>query len=229
MQAQPRRRRGLNSGSARRVGGRGEVKVDVRIVAATNRDLAPMIAAGQFREDLFYRLNVVPIELPPLRERRDDIPALARHFLQQAGAEGLSRHRLSDAAAAELSALPWRGNVRELRNAMFRLALMAREEVIDADSLSALQFGRASDSPGEGETPDLAAAIRDWLSANSPPPGAVYDSALAAFERPLFIEVLRETGGNQLRAARLLGINRNTLRKRLTELAIEPDGFLRRD
>jgi two-component system nitrogen regulation response regulator GlnG len=228
MQAQTRLLRALQSGTVRRVGGREEVRVDVRIVAATNRDLTPMIAAGQFREDLFYRLNVVPIELPPLRERRDDIPALARYFLQQAVSEGLPRHRLSDEASAVLSDMPWRGNVRELRNAMFRLALIAREEVIDQDSLSTLTSARSTEESAS-ETGDIGAALRHWLASNRPAPGAVYDSALAAFERPLFAEILRETGGNQLRAARLLGINRNTLRKRLTELAIEPEGYLRHD
>ena len=224
MQAQTRLLRALQSGTIRRVGGREEVRVDVRIVAATNRDLEPMIAAGQFREDLFYRLNVVPIPLPPLRERRDDIPALARHFLQQAVTEGLPRRVLTSAAADLLSAQPWRGNVRELRNFLYRLALLVREDTVDAEALAPL-LDKTRSEPARGETPaDLGAAVRTWLSEQAPQPGAIYDSALAAFERPLFAEVLRSTGGNQLRAARLLGINRNTLRKRLTELAIEPGG-----
>ncbi len=223
MQAQTRLLRALQSGRIRRVGGREEIAVDVRIVAATNRELEPLIAAGQFREDLFYRLNVVPIALPPLRERRDDIPALARHFLRQAEAEGLPRRQLSDAAATLLSAQPWRGNVRELRNVVFRVALLARDDLIAPDAVAPLiaQAGRSEDS-GTG---DLAAAVRAWLAEHSPQPGAVYDQALAAFERPLFVETLRATGGNQLRAARLLGINRNTLRKRLTDLAIDPESY----
>ena len=222
MQAQTRLLRALQSGSIRRVGGREEIKVDVRIVAATNRDLEPMIAAGTFREDLYYRLNVVPITLPPLRERADDIPALARHFLQLAAAEGLPRHQLSDEAAALLSRQPWRGNVRELRNFIYRLSLLAREDAIDAESVSTL-LQQAARSEGEGGTAgDLAASVVEWLSLNRPAPGTVYDKALAAFERPLFIEVLRETQGNQLRAAQMLGINRNTLRKRLSDLGIDP-------
>jgi two-component system nitrogen regulation response regulator GlnG len=132
MQAQTRLLRALQSGSVRRVGGRDEIKVDVRIVAATNRDLQPMIAAGTFREDLYYRLNVVPITLPPLRERADDIPSLARHFLAMAAQEGLPRRQLSEDASALLSRQPWRGNVRELRNFIYRLALLSREDVIDA-------------------------------------------------------------------------------------------------
>ena len=220
LEAQTRLLRALQSGRIRRVGGREEIAVDVRIIAATNRDLEPMIAAGSFREDLYYRLNVVPVLLPPLRERSDDIPALARHFLVLAAGEGLPRHSLSDAAAAVLARQPWRGNVRELRNFIYRLALLVREERIDAEALAPLlhAVSRSTSAPGEG----LDSAIEQWLAATRPAPGQVYDAALAAFERPLFLAALRETQGNQLRAAQLLGINRNTLRKRLTELAIDP-------
>ncbi|MCC6925542.1 sigma-54 dependent transcriptional regulator [Novosphingobium sp.] len=226
LDAQTRLLRALQSGRIRRVGGREEVAVDVRIVAATNRDLAPMIAAGTFREDLFYRLNVVPITLPPLRERADDVPALARHFLHLAAGEGLPRHRLSDDATALLASQPWRGNVRELRNFIYRMALLAREDLIDAAVLEPmLESGVAEARTGEDTAMDDAVA--DWLNHNRPGEGQVYDAALAAFERPLFIEALRRTGGNQLRAAQYLGINRNTLRKRLTDLEIDPGGHQR--
>jgi two-component system nitrogen regulation response regulator GlnG len=229
MQAQTRLLRALQSGSIRRVGGREEVMVDTRIIAATNKDLEPLIAAGQFREDLYYRLNVVPIHLPALRERPDDIEALARHFLQLAAREGLPRRQLTADAAELLSRQPWRGNVRELRNFIFRLALLAREDVVDAEALTPLveQANRAANDAGEG-APGLAGAVADWLARNRPAGGTVYHAALAAFERPLFEEVLRETGGNQLRAAQHLGINRNTLRKRLSELALDPEDFTRR-
>ena len=219
LEAQTRLLRALQSGTIRRVGGREEIAVDVRIVAATNKDLEPMIAAGSFREDLYYRLNVVPIVLPPLRERADDIPALARHFLHLAASEGLPRHSLSDKAAILLSEQPWRGNVRELRNLIFRLALLVREDRIEADALPALL---AQTARAEPVTEGLDQAVEHWLASNAPASGQVYDAALAAFERPLFLAALRETQGNQLRAAQLLGINRNTLRKRLTELAIDP-------
>lgn len=227
MQAQTRLLRALQSGSVRRVGGREEVKVDVRIIAATNKDLEPMIAAGTFREDLYYRLNVVPILLPPLRERADDIPALARHFLALAASEGLPRHQLTEDGAQVLARQPWRGNVRELRNFIFRLALLAREEAIDATAIAPLLV-QAERQDGQGGIPaDMDRAVAQWLALNRPPAGRVYDEALAAFERPLFVEALRETGGNQLRAAQLLGINRNTLRKRLHELEIDPAELLR--
>ena len=222
LDAQTRLLRALQSGRIRRVGGREEISVDVRIIAATNRDLAPMIAAGTFREDLFYRLNVVPITLPALRERADDIPALARHFLQLAASEGLPRRRLDDAAAHYLARQPWRGNVRELRNFIFRLALLVRDELIDAEVLEAF-LGEAGSLPPPGiGAADMGAAVAAWWQAARPAPGQVYDAALANFERPLFLQALRETAGNQVQAARLLGINRNTLRKRLTELAIDP-------
>ena len=225
MQAQTRLLRALQSGSIRRVGGRDEVAINARIVAATNKDLVPLIAAGQFREDLYYRINVVPIELPPLRDRPDDIEALARHFLQLSASEGLPRRQLTSDAAALLQRQPWRGNVRELRNFIYRLVLLAREDVIDGDALAPMLAQAARSA---AEAPSLDQAVTAWLEAEEPPAGLIYDSALAAFERPLFAEVLRRTAGNQLRAAQMLGINRNTLRKRLGELALDPESFVRR-
>jgi two-component system nitrogen regulation response regulator GlnG len=225
MQAQTRLLRALQSGSILRVGGRDEVGIDARIVAATNRDLEPLIAAGQFREDLYYRLNVVPIHLPALRDRPDDIEALARHFLSLAAGEGLPRRQLTPDAVSVLRRQPWRGNVRELRNFIYRMALLAREDLVDAGALEPLLVqGTRSEAGGEGpET--LDAAVAGWLRQVRPAQGTIYDAALAALERPLFAEVLAMTGGNQLRAAKLLGINRNTLRKRLGELALDPEHF----
>ncbi|MEO0033421.1 MAG: hypothetical protein RIS94_3179 [Pseudomonadota bacterium] len=228
MQAQTRLLRALQSGRIRRVGGTDEITLDCRIVAATNRDLLPMIAAGQFREDLYYRIAVVPIELPPLRDRADDIEALSRHFLSRAAGEGLPRRQLSPAGAALLARQPWRGNVRELRNFIYRLALLAREEVIDVATIEPLLASEPG-TPGvrvesAGEQPvSFATALGHWLADAQPGPGQLYDAALAAFEKPLFTYALAQTGGNQLRAAQLLGINRNTLRKRLSELDIHPE------
>jgi two-component system nitrogen regulation response regulator GlnG len=226
-EAQTRLLRALQSGRIRRVGGRQEIAVNVRIIAATNRDLAPMIAGGTFREDLFYRLNVVPIELPPLRERREDIGALSQHFLVQAAEDGLPRRVLTADAIDRLEARNWRGNVRELRNVVYRLALMAREDRIDADSVQDIigsEIAPAVTPQGDG-LGGFGAALAGWLNAESPPPGAVYHRALAAFEKPLIEYALGRTGGNQLRAAQLLGINRNTLRKRIGELGLEPERF----
>ncbi len=226
-EAQTRLLRALQSGRIRRVGGREEIAIDVRIIAATNRELAPLIAEGAFREDLYYRLNVVPIHLPPLRDRAGDVEPLARHFLRAAASEGLPLRSLSREAAAVLDAQPWRGNVRELRNFVFRAALLSREDEIDAATVSQL----LTDRPGPGlgvEEPDFEGALAAWLVSSEPAPGTLYHGALAAFERPLFEHALRSTGGNQLRAAHLLGINRNTLRKRLDDLRIDPENFARR-
>ncbi|MEP0190976.1 MAG: sigma-54 dependent transcriptional regulator [Erythrobacter sp.] len=224
-EAQTRLLRALQSGRIRRVGGRQEITVNVRIIAATNRDLLPMIASGSFREDLYYRLNVVPIELPPLRERTEDIEVLTQHFLGQAGEDGLPRRQLARDAITLLEERRWPGNVRELRNVMYRLALMSREEVIDAANVRDIV---GEDDPPEslGETANgFSNALTQWLSEENPPAGALYHSALAAFEKPLIEHALSETQGNQLRAARLLGINRNTLRKRISELDLQLERF----
>jgi two-component system nitrogen regulation response regulator GlnG len=243
LEAQTRLLRALQSGRIRRVGGTEEIALDCRIIAATNRDLVPMIASGQFREDLYYRLAVVPIELPPLRERADDVEALSRHFLARAAADGLPRRQLSAGGAALLARQPWRGNVRELRNVIFRLALLARDDVIDEAAIEPLLAGdvpalpRAGEAglfPGEADgegmagdgREDFATALARFIEEARPEAGTLYDAALAAFERPLFLHALAQTGGNQLRAAQLLGINRNTLRKRLGDLGIAPEDAL---
>lgn len=225
-EAQTRLLRALQSGRIRRVGGRQEIAVDVRIIAATNRDLAPMIAEGSFREDLFYRLNVVPIELPPLRERREDIEVLTQHFLGQAAEDGLPRRQVTREALDALEARNWRGNVRELRNVVYRLALLARDDVVDAGELNEILGAESEGAPSQQKL-DFEGALQLWLADNHPAPGALYHSALAAFEKPLMEYALAQTGGNQLRASKLLGINRNTLRKRLSELAINADRFAR--
>ena len=226
-EAQTRLLRALQSGRIRRVGGRQEIAVNVRIVAATNRDLAPMIADGRFREDLFYRLNVVPIELPPLRERAEDVGALTRHFLAQAKQEGLPAHTISEDAVERLTARSWPGNVRELRNVVFRLALMARDELIDGQLVDDLLPQKPQDPDGAAPK-GFARALEDWLRSARPAPGALYHEALMAFEHPLIVHTLTETQGNQLRAAQLLGINRNTLRKKLAELEIRAEDYARR-
>nr|WP_137678395.1 sigma-54 dependent transcriptional regulator [Parerythrobacter lutipelagi] len=226
LEAQTRLLRALQSGRIRRVGGRQEIAIDVRIVAATNRDLKPMIASGAFREDLFYRLNVVPIQMPPLRDRAEDIGPLARHFLKLATDEGLPARQLSDDAVAKLSQQPWRGNVRELRNAIYRLALLARDDVIDASVTDEI-LEYVGDDVATASGSGFGSALSNWLSDTTPSHGSVYHRALHAFEKPLFEWALTQTDGNQLRAASLLGINRNTLRKKLDDLSIAPDDFSR--
>jgi len=228
-EAQTRLLRALQSGRIRRVGGRQEIEVNVRIIAATNRDLGPLIDAGAFREDLYYRLNVVPIELPPLRARREDIEVLSAQFLAEAAAEGLPRRHLTRTAIEELEGRPWRGNVRELRNVIYRLALMAREERIDKAALQDILSDQALAGELARETDPVTFedAVKAWLRLENPPPGTLYHSALAAFEKPLITHALAQTGGNQLRAAKLLGINRNTLRKRIADFELVADRYNR--
>jgi two-component system nitrogen regulation response regulator GlnG len=229
MEAQTRLLRVLQEGEYTTVGGRTPIKANVRIVAATHRDLRGLIQQGLFREDLFYRLNVVPIRLPPLRERKEDIPALVRHFLGQAVAEGLPAKSLDAAAMERLTAHRWPGNVRELENLVRRLAALYSQEVIGVDLINA-ELADVTPVPAPGAEPargeGLAAAverhIRDYFDAHKgglPPPG-LYDRVLHEVERPLIGLSLSATRGNQIKAAHLLGLNRNTLRKKIRDLDI---------
>jgi two-component system nitrogen regulation response regulator GlnG len=231
-EAQTRLLRVLQSGEFTAVGGARPIRADVRIVAATNRDLARDVAEGQFREDLFYRLNVVPIALPALRERRADVPLLARHFLDGAAAQGLPQRRLATGALQLLERHDWPGNVRELENLMRRLAVLARDEVIDADAIRAMLGGETSPAVAVVD-PGLATAVEHLVEriAREDPAalqnGSLYDRVIATVERSLIETMLARNAGNQLRTARAMGINRNTLRKRLDTLAIDPDAWSR--
>ncbi|MEM1342949.1 MAG: nitrogen regulation protein NR(I) [Pseudomonadota bacterium] len=230
-EAQTRLLRVLQEGEFTAIGARTAQRMDVRIVAATHQNLRQLINEGRFREDLYYRLNVVPIRLPALRERRDDVPDLARDFLRRAAAEGLNRKTLSSEALQALQSHDWPGNVRELENMMKRLAALCPDEQIDADAIETELAARAHESSlGEevgaetGRT--LGAAVEHHLSRyfamhgdQLPPPG-LYDRVLREVELPLIALTLAATRGNQVRAADMLGINRNTLRKKIRELDI---------
>lgn len=224
MEAQTRLLRVLQSGEFTTVGGAKAIAVDVRIIAATHKNLADLIAAGQFREDLYYRLNVVPVQLPALRQRRDDIGLLAQHFLDRAAAEGLPRKRLNDAGIAQLAEHGWPGNVRELENLMRRLAAISRDPVITVDAIAAQLSGGGALAAEAAETLEQAVAqhlARYFVQFGSDlPPAGLYDRILAEVERPLLAATLNAVRGNQLRAADLLGINRNTLRKKLSDLGL---------
>ena len=227
MEAQTRLLRVLQSGEFTTVGGARTIRADVRIVAATNRELAQLVATGQFREDLFYRLNVVPVMLPALRARRQDIALLARHFLDRAAEDGLPRKQLDTDAIAVLEAYDWPGNVRELENMMRRVAVLARDERIDADEVRATLGGAMPSVALVGDI-GIDAAIRariERLAIEEPAAlddGTLYDRIIAEVERPLIEALLARHGQNQVRTARALGINRNTLRKRLDVLGIDP-------
>jgi two-component system nitrogen regulation response regulator GlnG len=226
VEAQTRLLRVLQSGEFTTVGGARTIRADVRIVAATNRDLGVQVAAGLFREDLFYRINVVPVTLPALRERDSDIALLAHHFLDRAVEQGLPRRRLAADALRMLQAHPWPGNVRELENLMRRLSVLARDEVIDADAVHAM-LGTPPPAAGRAGHTDLSVAVRamiDRIAYERPQAmedGSLYEHIIGEVERPLIEAMLARHGHNQLRAARALGINRNTLRKRLDTLGIE--------
>ena len=228
MEAQTRLLRVLQQGEYTTVGGRTSIKTDVRIVAATNKDLRILIQQGLFREDLFFRLNVVPLRLPPLRERSEDIPDLARHFLGIAEKEGLPSKQLDNSAVDRLKRYRWPGNVRELENLARRLAALYPHEVISGSAIDselseppfmAADTAEADDNLSGSVECYMAryfAGFRDTL----PPPG-LYHRILRQIEHPLLTAALAATRGNQIRAADLLGVNRNTLRKKIRDLDIQ--------
>jgi len=230
LEAQTRLLRVLQSGEFSPVGGRQAIRADVRIVAATHRDLRQMIQQGAFREDLFYRLNVVPLRLPPLRQRPEDIADLARHFLTLAQRDGLMPKTLDPSAIERLKAYSWPGNVRELENLMRRMAVLYSESVIDrrivTAALAEQEPSPAARTNGGDET--LSQSVERHLDGyfkahpHGLPASGLYDRILREVERPLLALSLQATRGNQIRAAELLGLNRNTLRKKLRELDLQP-------
>jgi two-component system, NtrC family, nitrogen regulation response regulator GlnG len=229
MEAQTRLLRVLQQGEYTTVGGRTPIKADVRIIAATNKDLRVLIQQGLFREDLFFRLNVVPLRLPPLRERIEDVPDLIRHFFAQAEREGLPLKQLDQGALDRLKRYRWPGNVRELENLARRLAALYPQETISAAVIDAELAQPMMASVGdEPVTEDnLSTAVERYLSryfaefdADLPPPG-LYHRILREVEYPLLSAALAATRGNQIRAADLLGVNRNTLRKKIRDLDIQ--------
>jgi two-component system nitrogen regulation response regulator GlnG len=229
MEAQTRLLRVLQEGEYTTVGGRTPIKTDVRIIAATHRELKTQIQQGLFREDLFYRLNVVPLRIPPLRERLEDVGDLVRHFLRVAAKAGLGHKSIAAAAIERLKQYHWPGNVRELENMVRRLAALHPEDTLTADLVEA-ELAEAVPPPAaeDGKTPkDLSEMVERYLGGyfasygrELPPPG-LHDRILQHVERPLLMAALAATRGNQIRAADLLGLNRNTLRKKIRDLDIQ--------
>ncbi len=228
MEAQTRLLRVLQEGEYTSIGGRTSIKTDVRIVAATNKDLRQSIQQGLFREDLFFRLNVVPLRLPPLRERIEDVPDLVRHFFLLAEKEGLPRKQIDGPALERLKRHRWPGNVRELENLIRRLAALAPQDTITEPLVEAelveLSLGSA---PQEGQIVHAATLMESVerhletyfarYKGDLPPPG-LYHRILREVEEPLVNAALAATRGNQIKAAELLGVNRNTLRKKIRDL-----------
>jgi two-component system nitrogen regulation response regulator GlnG len=231
FEAQTRLLRVLQTEEFSPVGSSRSIRADVRIIAATHKDLPQLIAENGFREDLYYRLNVVPIRLPALRERVEDIGELAQYFLDRAAAVGLPRKKLDPGAIDRLARHRWPGNVRELENMMRRLAALTREDIIGAHLIEG-HLGQQSgsggasvqDGPGGGLADAVETHLTRYLAAfgRDLPPDGLYDRVLAEVERPLLQLSLAAVRGNQLKAAKMLGINRNTLRKKLTTLGIDP-------
>ena len=233
MEAQTRLLRVLQQGEYTTVGGRTPIKTNVRIVAATNKDLRISIQQGLFREDLFFRLNVVPLRLPPLRERSEDVPDLVRHFFALVEKEGLPRKQIDNDALERLKRYRWPGNVRELENLVRRLAALYPQETITEPLIEAELAEPAMPSvPGsrnDGRPSDetLAGSVERHLTeyfgqfkGDLPPPG-LYHRILRDVEEPLIGAALAATRGNQIKAAELLGLNRNTLRKKIRDLDIQ--------
>jgi len=224
MHAQTRLLRALQSGEINRVGGKGPVKLDVRIIAATNHDFVRLIEQGKFREDLYYRINVVPIELPPLRERASDIPALTNHFLKLAVTEGLPQKQISPEGMNLLCHNYWRGNVRELKNVIYRLVVTGREDTLSEDAIRQILAVERAEDRVESANMEFGAHIKSIVLdlMAGPEKENLYAQALEKFEKPLLVEMMHHAQGNQIKAARILGINRNTLRKKLNEYQIDP-------
>ena len=231
LEAQTRLLRVLQEDEYTAVGGRAPIRANVRIIAATHRDLRQLVSHGLFREDLYYRLNVVPIRVPPLRERVGDIPELVRRFQSRLAAEGLPAKTFESAALDRLQTYKWPGNVRELENLVRRLAALYSHETISVDVVdgelasesSQMLSGAPEFDEAEGLSGTVERHLKAYFSAHKdelPAPG-LYDRVLREVERPLIELSLAATRGNQIRASHLLGLNRNTLRKKIREMDIQ--------
>ena len=216
---QTRLLRVLSDGHFYRVGGQQPIRANVRVIAATHQDLEERVRQGLFREDLFHRLNVIRLRLPPLRERREDIPLLVRHFLQKSAHElGVERKRISDAALEYLQSQPFPGNVRQLENLCHWLTVMAPAQVVEVADLPP----EMRDNPGR-EAPTswiegLAGEADRLIAAH---PGEVFDRLTREFERTLIRRALAATGGRRIEAAQLLGIGRNTISRKIQDLGMD--------
>ncbi len=244
MEAQTRLLRVLQQGEYTTVGGRAPIRTNVRIVAATNKDLRILIQQGLFREDLFFRLNVVPLRLPPLRERTEDVPDLVRHFFKLAAEQGLPLKNVDGGALERMKRHRWPGNIRELENLVRRLAALYPQETI-TEQLVETELGFDSTPSGDRPAPvsnsapalgghapldlegsTLSMAVEHHLNVlfrsfgEQLPPAGLYHRILREVEGPLLSAALAATRGNQIKAAELLGLNRNTLRKKVRDLDI---------
>ncbi len=217
---QTRLLRVLSDGNFYRVGGHSPIRANVRIIAATHQNLEARVKEGLFREDLFHRLNVIRVRLPSLRERREDIPILARHFLQKSAQElGVEAKRVSDAALRQLSTLDFPGNVRQLENVCHWLTVMAPGQLVDVGDLPAeLRESTVQSSAASDWASGLAQAVDQLLASGE---GQVHEKLTNAFERILINRALAHTGGRRIEAALALGIGRNTITRKIQDLGLD--------
>src|SRR5271156_1187310 len=231
VELQPKLLRVLQEREFSRVGGFETLKMQARIIAATNQDLESAVAARQFREDLYFRLRVIPISLPPLRERREDIDELIDYFLDKAVKEmGASARSITAEARAKLLSYDWPGNVRELENLIFRTALLAPGTAIRAEDIelgrSRSRAGASDLNPSAPLSELITRRVAEIFDGGDGEPRDLYQRLISELEKPLIELALERAGGNQVHAARILGLNRNTLRKKLTEYRIVPHRML---
>lgn len=218
---QTRLLRVLSDGQFYRVGGHQPLRANVRVITATHQNLEQRVKEGLFREDLFHRLNVIRLRLPPLRERREDIPALARHFLVSSAQQlGVEAKRLTETTLKFLQAAPWPGNVRQLENLCHWLTVMAPGQQIEIDDLPA-EMRNADVAPGAADWQVLLAATADELLATQP--GTVWANLTLVLEATLIRRALAATGGRRIEAAQLLGIGRNTITRKIQELGLNDE------
>jgi transcriptional regulator with GAF, ATPase, and Fis domain len=201
----------LQERTIRRVGGTEEIAVDVRVITATNQDLDAMVREKRFREDLFYRINVIPIRMPALREKPEDIPALAEHFLEKCRkAMGKTTHGISEEAMVHLESYAWPGNVRELENVMIRSSHVCRDDIVEPDDLGLVEDACATLPPSVGEIGRFQDRKAETINA---------------FERDYLTRLLRRHRGNVTSAARTAGKDRRDLGKLLKKHGLDPRGF----